>query len=167
LSGGRGSARERAEGLRRQIAELSERLVVEEERICRLEITRETMTELLAEAGEAAEPVPPGRPGGAEEEEDEGEGEREAASGGASPIGVMTVPSRRPGIEAAVLPQSYRDILEVLTDAGRPLRAGHISAALGLPTDAVKVEGLRSKLKRLVVRGWLTEPSAGLFTPAP
>jgi hypothetical protein len=34
------AARERAEGLRRQIAELSERLAAEEERLSRLEITR-------------------------------------------------------------------------------------------------------------------------------
>jgi hypothetical protein len=121
------------------------------------------MTEILTETDRTAQPVPPGRSGGEEEEEEESE----AASGGGSPIGVVTVPSRRPGMEAAVLPQAYRDILEVLADAGRPLRAGHIAAALGLPTDAVKVEGLRSKLKRLVARGWPAEQTPGLFASAP
>jgi hypothetical protein len=29
------------------------------------------------------------------------------------------------------------------------------------------VEGLRSKLKRLVARGWASEPSPGLFTADP
>ncbi len=49
-------------------------------------------------------------------------------------------------------------------DAGRPLRAGQIAAAAGLSTDKAKVEGLRSKLKRLVERGWLAEAGPGLFT---
>jgi len=153
------AAREQIEGLRRQIAELTERLAAEEERLSRLEITRETMTELLAETGEAAGPVSPGELGGEEEPE--------AVFGGGSPIGVVTVSPRQPGMDAAVLPVAYRDILEVLADADRPLRAKHIAAALGLPADASKVEGLRSKLKRLVDRGWLTEQVPGLFTPGP
>ena len=48
---------------------------------------------------------------------------------------------------------------------GRPLRAGQIAAAAGLGTDKAKVEGLRSKLKRLAERGWLAEDAGpGLFT---
>jgi hypothetical protein len=62
-----------------------------------------------------------------------------------------------------VLPSSYRDLLEVLVDAGRPLRAGRIAAAAGLSTGKSKIEGLRSKLKRLVERGWLAEDGPGLF----
>jgi hypothetical protein len=50
-------------------------------------------------------------------------------------------------------------------DAGRPLRAVQIAAAAGLSTDKAKVEGLRSKLKRLVERGWMAEDAGpGLFT---
>ena len=56
-----------------------------------------------------------------------------------------------------MLPQDYRDLLEVAEDAGRPLRAGQIAAAAGLSTDRGKVETLRSKLKRLAERGWLAE----------
>jgi hypothetical protein len=48
-------------------------------------------------------------------------------------------------------------------DAGRPLRAAQIAAAAGLSTDKAKVETLRSKLKRLVERGWLSEEPGGLF----
>ncbi|MEV4250276.1 hypothetical protein AB0J63_43590 [Streptosporangium canum] len=48
------------------------------------------------------------------------------------------------------MPQAYRDVLEVLCDAARPLRAGHLVAALGLGERAGAVEGSRSKLKRLV-----------------
>jgi hypothetical protein len=65
-----------------------------------------------------------------------------------------------------VLPVAYRDILEVLADAGRPLRAKDIAVGLGLSLEAAKVEGLRSKLKRLVERGWLSEPESGVFVLA-
>jgi len=80
-----------------------------------------------------------------------------------SPIGVLTVPPWGPGVAQSVLPSSYRDLLEVLVDAGRPLRAGRIAAAAGLSTDKSKIEWLRSKLKRLVGRGWLAEDGPGLF----
>jgi hypothetical protein len=80
---------------------------------------------------------------------------------------VLAVPPWRAGVEASVLPQAYRDLLEVVEDAGRPLRAGQIAAAAGLSTDKAKVEGLRAKLKRLVERGWLAEEAGpGLFALA-
>jgi hypothetical protein len=111
-------------------------------------ITRQTVGEVLSEAGvgtaPAAEPgvAPPPR---------------------RSPvIGVVTVPPWRAGLEVSVLPQEYRDLLEVAEDAGRPLRAGQVAAAAGLSTDRGKVETLRAKLKRLAERGWLAE-DAGLF----
>ena len=79
-------------------------------------------------------------------------------------IGVLAVPPWRAGLEASVLPQAYRDLVEVAEDAGRPLRAAQIAAAAGLSTDKAKVETLRSKLKRLVERGWLAEEAGpGLF----
>ena len=78
--------------------------------------------------------------------------------------GVLAVPLWRAGLDASVLPQDYRDLLEVAEDAGRPLRAGQIAAAAGLSTDRGKVETLRAKLKRLVERGWLAEEAGpGLF----
>jgi hypothetical protein len=79
-------------------------------------------------------------------------------------IGVVMVPPWRAGLEVPVLPQEYRDLLEVAEDAGRPLRAGQIAAAAGLSTDRGKVETLRAKLKRLAERGWLAEEAGpGLF----
>ena len=56
-----------------------------------------------------------------------------------SPIGVVTVPTWRPGLAQSMLPSSYRDQLEVLADAGWPLRAGGIAATAGLSTDRSKV----------------------------
>ena len=57
--------------------------------------------------------------------------------------------------------------MEVAADAGRPLRAAEFPAAAGLGTAKAKVEGLRSKLKRLAGRGWLAEEPGGLFTLPP
>ena len=61
-----------------------------------------------------------------------------------------------------MLPQEYRDLLEVPEDAGRRLWAAQIAAAAGLGTDRGKVETMRSTLKRLTERGRLAE-DAGLF----
>jgi len=65
-----------------------------------------------------------------------------------------------------VLPVAYRDVLEVLADAGQGLRAKQIAVALGLAGERRGVEGLRVKLKRLVRlvrRGWLVEPEVGVY----
>ncbi len=149
------AARAEAEELRGRITELAERLAGVEERLSRLVITRETVEEVL---GAATEPslLPPAA-GQAEETAPAGPGRSLAA-------GTAAVPPWRAGLEVSVLPQAYRDLVEVTEDAGRPLRAAQIAAAAGLSTDKAKVETLRSKLKRLVERGWLAEEAGpGLF----
>jgi hypothetical protein len=156
------AARERAEVIREQIEQLRERLAAEEELVSRLVITRETVAEILGGAiGPAEQP-----PGGVAVEGPDGVDEVEvvASDASASPIGVMTVPRWRAGMSVSVLPRAYQDVLEVLVDSGGAMRAGQIVAALGLPVGAAKVEGTRSKLKRMVERGWLTEDSPGLFS---
>ena len=65
-----------------------------------------------------------------------------------------------------MLPQAYRDLVEVAADAGRPLRAGEFAAATGQSTEKVKVEGLRPELKLLASGGWLAGEPGGLFTLA-
>ena len=149
------AAREEAEELRGQIAQLAERLAGAEERLSRLVIARETVDEVLSETGPEASPA-------AMPEETV-----PSRFGHLSPVGVLAVPPWRPGLEASALPEAYRDLLEVVEDAGRPLRAGQIATAAGLSTDKAKVEGLRAKLKRLVERGWLAEEAGpGLFALA-
>ncbi|MGR8010930.1 hypothetical protein [Streptomyces hypolithicus] len=59
---------------------------------------------------------------------------------------------------------AYQQILTVLADTGHPMRARDICEALDLPILPKNTEGIRSKLKRLVTRGILTEPEPGLFT---
>jgi hypothetical protein len=78
-------------------------------------------------------------------------------------VGAATVPVWQAGVAEAVLPVAYRDVLEVLADAAKPLRTRQIAAALGLGEERRSVEGLRLKIKRLVQRGWLAEPAVGLF----
>jgi len=144
-------ARAEAEELRGQIAQLTERLAGVEDRLSRLVITWETVDEVLSEAVPEAPPVV-------------ADGAVPSRSGRMPAAGVLAVPPWRAGAEASVLPQAYRDLLEVAEDAGRPLRAGQIAAAAGLSTGKAKVEGLRSRLKRLVERGWLAgEAGPGLF----
>ncbi|MFJ9855005.1 hypothetical protein [Streptomyces sp. NPDC101150] len=58
---------------------------------------------------------------------------------------------------------AYQQILAVFTDAATPLRARDLCLALDLPILPKNTEGIRSKLKRLVTRGILTESEPGLF----
>ncbi|GAA2220687.1 hypothetical protein GCM10009850_122540 [Nonomuraea monospora] len=150
-------ARQRIAEIREQITALESRLEDEHDRLSRLAITRETVEEILGEAVElVGEPVTAGIAG------------RDVDAVGAVPVrppvlGVVTVPPWQPGITAAMLPRAYRDAVEIMVDAGRAMRAGQIAVAMGLADEAAKREGLRSKLKRLVERGWAREEGPGLF----
>ncbi|MFI1292458.1 hypothetical protein ACH4VM_28985 [Streptomyces sp. NPDC020792] len=51
------------------------------------------------------------------------------------------------------------------SEAGREgMRCQQLAAALGLQAVPTKVEGLRSKAKRLVERGWAVQVRPGVFT---
>jgi hypothetical protein len=163
--------------LRARIADLTEQLTAEEELLSRLGITRQMVLEILGGRDEhgwgAARGAEVG-PGGVELDGDAVVGAALRIDGpiaraglGKAPaavrVGAVTVPQWQAGVEETVLPVAYRDVLEALADAGQPLRAKQIAAALGLGDQPRSVEGLRLKLKRLVRRGWLVEPAAGLF----
>ena len=64
------------------------------------------------------------------------------------------------------LPVAYRDVVEVLADAGMPLCARQVCQAVGVGAEPRHREGMRIKLKRLVERGWLVEATPGLFACA-
>jgi hypothetical protein len=147
------AARQRVEALQAEAAELAVRLEKAREDLSRLEITRETVTQVLAElsAAQAEAEGPVGdAPGGGEASSPHG-------------VGVMMVPPWREGLAVAVLPDVYRDIVEVVADAPGPLQAKQIVPRIGLPTTTAKIEGTRGKLKRLVERGWLDEDTPGQF----
>ena len=111
-------------------------------------ITRETVAE-LAGGADVREPEVPGVLG------------FDTAEAVASPfagaqtrvVGVLAVPRWQPGLSADALPRVYRDIVEVIADAPGPVRAKQIVPRIGLPAETAKIEGTRSKLKRLVERG--------------
>ncbi|MEC4019295.1 hypothetical protein [Streptomyces sp. H27-D2] len=81
--------------------------------------------------------------------------------------GVAAVPERREGMDTSVLPSSYQRMLQVLAASDQPRRARELCAKLnGGDIEAKHVEGVRSKLKRLVKRGWAAETSQGGFALA-
>ncbi|MGW2552971.1 hypothetical protein [Streptomyces sp. NPDC001635] len=144
------------EELQSEAAELAIRLERAREDLSRLEITWETVTQVLAELS-AAEAEPDIASGDAPESN-----ETSAPHG----VGVMMVPPWREGLVVAVLPDMYRDIVEVIADAPGPVQAKQIVPRIGLPTTTGKIEGTRGKLKRLVERGWLDRDTPGQFTLA-
>jgi len=158
-----GAARVRVEELRAEMAALAERLVAEEELLGRLQITRQTVIEVLAgpdlpEDGAVAAGT------GTVSEGTAWSGVADGAM--ALPVTPALVPAWHEGGDGRGLPVAYRDVWEVLADAGRPLRAKQLCEALGLGQEPRHVEGMRSKLKRLVKRGWLAEVAPGLFACA-
>ncbi|MGI5142568.1 MULTISPECIES: hypothetical protein [unclassified Streptomyces] len=156
------AARLRVEELEAEVAELSGKLESARAGLERLRITRETVAEVLAE-------MTPEKPAVAIDADRPTAGEPVvSAYAGAERhvIGVLTVPNWQPGMGAEVLPGVYRDIVEVVADAPGPVRAKQIVPRIGLPAETGKIEGTRSKLKRLVERGWLDEDVPGLFTSA-
>ncbi|MFC9249496.1 hypothetical protein ACFT7S_37255 [Streptomyces sp. NPDC057136] len=150
------AARVRVEELQAEAAKLAVRLEKAREDLSRLEVTRETVAQVLAELS-AAKVEPDGLTQDAPEPK-----EASAPHG----IGVMMVPPWREGLVAQVLPDAYRDIVEIVADAPGPLQAKQIVPRIGLPTTTGKIEGTRGKLKRLVERGWLDEDAPGRFTLA-
>ncbi|WP_411089580.1 hypothetical protein [Streptomyces sp. 061-3] len=157
-------ARERVAELRARIGELTRELAGQEEVLSRLEITRGTMTEILSQDDAVAGPSVD-RAGEVEAADPQGEAEESWPYGASSPVEVLLVPPWAEELGLDVLPGPYRDIVEVLADAVQPMRAKQLAATLGLSTDATKVEGFRSKLKRLAERGWIAEVGPGLFAP--
>jgi hypothetical protein len=73
------------------------------------------------------------------------------------------VPVWRAGLTAEALPDCYRPVFARLLESPEPVRCGQLATALGLDLVAKKIEGVRSKLKRLVERGWAVQAAAGLF----
>ncbi|HKO83290.1 MAG TPA: hypothetical protein VJ140_01765, partial [Actinomycetota bacterium] len=70
------------------------------------------------------------------------------------------------GMAVTTLAPDYQRILSVLeSEAGREgMRCQQLAVALGLEAVPAKVEGLRSKAKRLVERGWALQVRPGVFT---
>ncbi|MFD4259284.1 hypothetical protein ACFWR9_17080 [Streptomyces sp. NPDC058534] len=140
------AARQRVEALQ---AELREAEAVWE----RFVIARETVGLVLTEARGGNE-VPPVVAS-----------ERPVRTAAAVPGSV--VPVWRDGLDVGVLAPDYRRLVDVLaggTGGGETMDCRQLAVALGLDAVPAKVEGVRSKAKRLVARGRLAEERPGAFS---
>ncbi|MFF4385162.1 hypothetical protein [Kitasatospora sp. NPDC001547] len=139
------SARQRVEALQ---AELREAEAAWE----RFVIARETVAEVLAlpRGGEDGPSVVAA---------DEGTKQVAAAVPGS------VVPQWREGLAPAVLAPDYQRLVEILVERdGEEMDCRQLAATLGLEPVPAKVEGVRSKAKRLAARGWLVEERPGMFS---
>ncbi|MFJ4979198.1 hypothetical protein ACIP6X_28320 [Streptomyces coeruleorubidus] len=147
------AARVRLEGLREEVARLAEVSEAAEIELDRRVIAREELVEALAAS--VAETT-----AGTEAEE--------KAVSSLAPVPGSTVPPWREGLPVTVLAPDYQCIPGVLeqqrfTGHG-PLRAKEIAVELGLDATPAKVEGLRSKARRLAERGWLLLEASRAFS---
>jgi hypothetical protein len=145
------AVRVRVEGLRAEMDRLAECLAAEQELLGRLEITRQTVIEILAGDDVPREDVA---------------GIDPAAKGGV--VAAATRVSRA-GMQVPVfgqdgdgggrrLPVAYRDVVEVVADAG-PLRARQVCQTLGLGAEPKRREGCGSSSSGWWgVAGWSRSP---------
>ncbi len=148
------AARERVEDLREEAARTAAALEAAEIELDRRVIAREELVDALAASAEETTAAT------------EAEGEEASAPVSASVPGAI-VPPWREGLSVSVLSLDNQRILNVLQDrpGHEPVRAKDIAAALGIEvTVAAKVEGVRSKAKRLGERGWLLQEASGAFS---
>ncbi|MEW2085904.1 hypothetical protein [Streptomyces sp. NPDC005283] len=155
------AARERVEGLREEAARMAAVLEVAEIELDRRVIAREELGDALAVSAEESTAASAAAP----------------AEGGEVPVPVpvpvsasvpgAVVPPWREGMSVSVLSLDNQRILNVLQDRPdrEPVRAKGIAAALGVDNAvAAKVEGVRSKAKRLAERRWLLQEASGAFS---
>ncbi|MEC4021125.1 hypothetical protein [Streptomyces sp. H27-D2] len=153
------SARERVEVLREDAARAAAALEAGEVELDRRVIAREELIEALAAS--AAESTATDAEGGEEVAPAVRPGPVSA------PVPGVIVPPWREELSVSVLSLDNQRILNVLQDrlGGEAMRAKDIAAALGLDASVpAKVEGVRSKAKRLGERGWLLQEASGMFS---
>ncbi|MFD6169891.1 hypothetical protein [Streptomyces coeruleorubidus] len=149
------AARVRVEGLPEEVARSAEVLEAAEIELDRRVIAREELVEALAVSAAKSTAVTT-----AEAEENQ--------APSLAPVPGSTVPPWREGLPATVLATNYQRILDVLdqqrSTGHGPLRTKEIAVRLGLEATPAKVEGLRSKARRLAERGWLLLEASGAFS---
>ena len=144
------AVRARVEELREQAARVAAELGEAELALEHVTITRATLAVVLAAGGATAE---------------DGQG----AYIGASRAGRPRVPVSEwtVGLDERSLPAGYRELWAILVKAPQGVRCKAVAVSLGLEPVPKKVEGVRSKLRRLVRRGWAVEAVPGLFQAVP
>ncbi|MEU3568604.1 hypothetical protein AB0E96_09275 [Kitasatospora sp. NPDC036755] len=146
-----GLLEERERAARQRVEALQAELLEAEAAWKRFVIARETVAEVLALpcGGEEGPPVVVAG---------EGSGRITTALPGS------TVPQWHEGLAPAVLAPDYRRLMDALSGRGEAMDCRQLAAALGLEVVPAKVEGVRSKVKRLAARGWLAEDRPGMFS---
>jgi hypothetical protein len=78
------------------------------------------------------------------------------------------VPVWHEGLAVTVLAPDYQRIIALLVDRastdGEAMNCRQIADALGWETSPARVEGVRSKARRLAERGWLVKEADGRFS---
>ncbi|MFI9210493.1 hypothetical protein ACIGW7_20470 [Streptomyces sp. NPDC053253] len=146
------AARRRVDELREEADRVQAELAVAEQDWKEWAVARARVGEVLAPADETGpEPLPPLPP---------------LSKATAAKV-KSQVPVWCPGLAWSELSVDYQRILQALADRHRlrqgPLTCQEMAALFGLDAVPAKVEGLRSKAKRLVARGRLVEPQSGRF----
>ncbi|MEV0492318.1 hypothetical protein [Streptomyces atratus] len=78
---------------------------------------------------------------------------------------VMLIPHRAPGVEEDTLPPDYQRILAAVQQVAGPVMAREVGEVVGVDVSVrAKLEPLRSKLVRLIDRGWMRKLPDGRFT---
>lgn len=149
------AARVRVEALQAEADRILAELGVAEAVLERSVIARAELAEALATPAEQTQaPVP-------------GPREEEAAMD-KGPVAGSIVPRHGEGMTAAALAPDYRRIVELVETGpgeGEGISAKEITAGLGLPLVPAKIEGVRSRARRLAERGWLAVSPSGRFMP--
>jgi hypothetical protein len=144
------AVRAKVEGLREEAARVAGALGEAELALEHVAITRATLAAVVAGHGASAESV-----------QGVDAPVREGVGGLGDPA---VVPPRRPDLTEAHLPVDYRRVYSAVRETPGGVRAKQLAVAFGLEPVPAKVEGVRSRLKRLVMRGWLAESAPGVFT---
>lgn len=150
------AARVRAEELRAEMERITAELADAEAVLERRVIARTELAEALAAGGD--------------ETQVSAAGVREApAVTGRSPAPVVgsVVPRWHGAATVDALAVDYRRIVELVESGagdGEGISAKQLTAGLDLELVPAKVEGVRSKARRLAERGWLTASPSGRFT---
>ncbi|MER5531947.1 hypothetical protein ABT075_46465 [Streptomyces sp. NPDC002677] len=155
------AARRRVDGLREEVDRIQAQLAAAELEWREWVIARRRVDTVLApDDGVTAE---------AEDTADPRDTEVQSAPGDATKP-KSQVPVWCEGLAWSVLSVDYQRTLQALRDRDRlgqgALICQEMAAGFGLDPVPGKVEALRSKAKRLTVRGWLIEPAPGRFTLA-
>ncbi|WP_173868644.1 hypothetical protein SALCHL_000930 [Streptomyces albus subsp. chlorinus] len=141
-------ARQRVESLRDEVDRLVTELKEAESMQERLAIAKETVSRVLSESG---------RSGVVQVPEAAGPTVPEPAVRLSGKVPGSAVPVRQNGLAVTALSPDYQRIMHILAFRETPMICRQIAEALGLEPVPAKIEGVRSKAKRLAARGWLAE----------